>query len=115
MSLITRCLGWLATKRPANVKAALAHFEALVVLVPDVRNGRFEVDLVQLGFQHISRIAVAVSARCASVCVADKGLADQQIQLLPAKLIDEGMSEPMKGQVIVTKSAKPEIAFFTLA
>ena len=57
----------------ADAKDALLGLQRPVVAVVDVRSRGLKVDLVELLFKHIARVAIAIAASGAAVGVADQG------------------------------------------
>ena len=71
--------GYAAAGGAANAEDSLLDLQRTVVAVVDMCSRSFKVDLVELLFQHVARIAIAVAAGGASVIVADQGLANQHV------------------------------------
>lgn len=104
-------LGLVDSSWAADAKDALLGLQRLVVAVVDVRSRGLKVDLVELLFQHIARVAIAIAASGAAVGVADQGFADQHVQLLSTELLNERMPQAMKGEFVIAQSALSQIAF----
>ena len=103
--------GYAAAGGAANAEDSLLDLQRTVVAVVDMCSRSFKVDLVELLFQHVARVAIAVTAGGAAVGMADQCLADQQVQLLSAKLVDEGVSQAVKGEFVIAQPALSQIAF----
>ena len=103
--------GYAAAGGAANAEDSLLDLQRTVVAVVDMCSRSFKVDLVELLFQHIARIAVTIAAGGAAVGMADQGFADQHVQLLSTELLNECVSQAMKSQFIITESALTQEAF----
>ena len=103
--------GYAAAGGAANAEDSLLDLQRTVVAVVDVCSRGFKVDLVELLFQHVARIAIAVAAGGASVSVAYQGFANQHVQFLSTELLNERMPQAMKGEFVIAQSALSQIAF----
>ena len=65
----------------------------------------FKVELVDLFVQYAQWIDVAVAAGGTGVDMAYQSLGDQNVQSLHAKLLDEGVSEAVKGGLLLGEAA----------
>lgn len=81
----------------------------------DVSQPQPEIDLVELIFEHIRRIAVAVPTGGTFIRVAHQRFGFRQVKVLSSELVDERVAQTMVRQAVLSQAAKPKITPADLA